>query len=1244
MQLLVKQLKNLMIISFVTFAVMFIILIPKDDTVLYNLQYNIGGVIQSVKETFMKVITGESLGNAQSGAPVWTEVNRYMIRSLKLIIPSFLISMIVGVLLGLFSFRFREKLAGKITNSTTMVASAIPDFFLFILIQYSLLVLIRMGFPKLDLFGHEYWYNLILPTVSLCLYPMIYISRISFSMLEAESIKKYVYTARAKGKSEFYILRTHLLWNIWGTVLVQSKTVMLYILTSLPIIELLAFYKGAGHHLLSAIKPPQDQMLIVGFVLPFIFIMYLVMVISDFAAYFLLPNHVDNSKAMKPLKSGRYKKYVVSIVYHLSNIFYFLFRNPLLSFSSLVLIMVISLTILGQYLPFVDKDLNTVLYIMDENNKPKVPPIPPSEDYLFGTDRHGRDLLSLLILGAKETLLIVLIVSLLRFIISIPLGFFSAKGSSIFKSILKISQILFSYFPILFLIMILMSFSELMTHERRAYWFVSFLVIVEVGRLGQIYQNEFKRISEMDYMQAGISVGTKGWSLFKGYYFPQLKHNTIIYFTTDLGRSLFLLSQLGFVSVFITQNLVQDDTGLWVLVNTSLNWPVLLSNSLQDIRGATWIPFYTSMFIAITILSFTLLGEGLRQYFHKDKIYISRKTVTSKIDRLLTLLSPVKKFKGKKVGIILSISIVLSVPLFVFLSSNDVISNKVVTTTGKEEENYDQQVQNIATFAKVFGYVRYFHPSDQVVFTDWNTFASEGVSEIKNATDEQQLMAIIEKSFSQIAPTIQFTYKDEEAKNPFIDIQQDDPNVELVAWQHRGLGKQDSPYISQRVAYKPGTVAGPLFEGLPKQEEIIVKKISENITMHLPLAIYRDEKMVLDNAEMEFFEKNLPLDDVDVRVGNIIIAWNMIKHFYPYKSEMKEPWDDVLIPALNETLKASTEQEYLDAFKKMLVATNDGNATIKILGSNEKIMLPFRATIKNGNLEIIAASPDSPFRVGDIVLKKNGKPVSNQFMAIMDLETGSDQYRMYKAINSLISEYVGEKVNFTLKRGESEIDVEMNVTEEVEVDEFNRNIAIEEMENGIYYVNLDGLKMKDLEPFMNELLQAKGVMFDLRGTPDPSTKVILSHLVKDQVIGAQYKIPHIIYPDLENLAGYDQLFTQNWTFEPKEPSFKGKVVFLAYSGTHGLAESYLSVVEENNLAEIVGDMTAGSSGDIYKAKLPGNLVFTWTSMKVEKSNKDQFHGVGVRPTIPVQSSNEQSESIQDEYVEKGIEVIKRSYR
>ncbi|MCS3650238.1 C-terminal processing protease CtpA/Prc [Salinibacter ruber] len=124
-------------------------------------------------------------------------------------------------------------------------------------------------------------------------------------------------------------------------------------------------------------------------------------------------------------------------------------------------------------------------------------------------------------------------------------------------------------------------------------------------------------------------------------------------------------------------------------------------------------------------------------------------------------------------------------------------------TLGLADPPRGEQVENLRAFATLYGYVRYFHPSDAAANTDWDAFAIHGVRQAKNAANRAELRAELEALFEPIAPTIQLYRTGNEPPTPAdVLAPSDTAGLNLVAWQHQGIGLEGnlvSPYRSIRL-------------------------------------------------------------------------------------------------------------------------------------------------------------------------------------------------------------------------------------------------------------------------------------------------------------------------------------------------------------------------------------------------------------------------------------------------------------
>ncbi|MFT4413799.1 ABC transporter permease [Fredinandcohnia humi] len=277
----------------------------------------------------------------------------------------------------------------------------------------------------------------------------------------------------------------------------------------------------------------------------------------------------------------------------------------------LLLLVLLFFGFVGPHLPFVDTEFDEGRMRFLEDGKFERAPFPPSENDLLGTDREGRDLLSLIILGIKETLYFMFAVTLLKYVLAIPIGFLARKGKGLFYSFLTTWGSVMSGLPILVLGIILFKTNLFTMSDHRFFLIVFSISLLEIGRVGLVFQQLAHKVSTEPYIEAAITIGTKPISLFKNHYVPAMAPEILVNFMLDLGRMALLIGQLGVFQVYLdfTTVLMADVP----IVNNSYNLGSLLGETKNEVIRAPWIPLFPALAITYIIFTFNMLGSGIRK-------------------------------------------------------------------------------------------------------------------------------------------------------------------------------------------------------------------------------------------------------------------------------------------------------------------------------------------------------------------------------------------------------------------------------------------------------------------------------------------------------------------------------------------------------------------------------------------------------------------------------------------------------
>jgi hypothetical protein len=113
---------------------------------------------------------------------------------------------------------------------------------------------------------------------------------------------------------------------------------------------------------------------------------------------------------------------------------------------------------------------------------------------------------------------------------------------------------------------------------------------------------------------------------------------------------------------------------------------------------------------------------------------------------------------------------------------------------GKSAPARRHEIDNIWAFARLYGVVRYFYPSDAVASLDWNRLAVHGVKRVRMSTDATRLETTLKALFEPVGPGIEIG----RTLGPPISL--GSSGGVLVAWRYLGfgLGATSGPYAAKR--------------------------------------------------------------------------------------------------------------------------------------------------------------------------------------------------------------------------------------------------------------------------------------------------------------------------------------------------------------------------------------------------------------------------------------------------------------
>lgn len=559
------------------------------------------------------------------------------------------------------------------------------------------------------------------------------------------------------------------------------------------------------------------------------------------------------------------------------------------------------------------------------------------------------------------------------------------------------------------------------------------------------------------------------------------------------------------------------------------------------------------------------------------------------------------------------------------------------------------KVSNLEVFARIYGYVRYFHPSDEVADLDWDQFAIYGVNRIKQTKNDKELLTVLNELFLPIAPTMSIT-SEKDVKENTMKVPK---NAVLVMWQHQ-LEGDSFDYSSERI-YSEDSESIKLFNKTFKYGENTIEKKIGNINVSIPTILYSSaEKTVGSTKESTkkfeklerkmqkyLFDHDINYENEDVRIANVMISWNIFEHFYPYFDELQLDWLKQLAKSLTEMKKVKSESGTYKVMRNMLVNLKDGNiGYILDYPRSFATKLPFSVKLIDGKL-VVTFSKVKGIQPGDTLVKMNGKDALKEFNRIADQISGTKQWKETQAAYFLLINPDQSEAKITLQRKGKFISATAPYNDQPQkyIDfSFDPKENFKELEQGIYYINFFNRDFQLDDSILAKLTKAKGIVVDMRGASGEAPLTFLSHLTDQKLASAKFLQLQMILPDHDQANTYKD---GSWSIKPQQPKINGKAVFLTDACAIGYAETIMGIVEHYKLGEIVGEPTAGTNGNVVQMFLPGGVQFLWTGLRVEKHDGSQHHDVGIQPTVPVYTTLKGITENIDEPLAEALKLLKQ---
>jgi oligopeptide transport system permease protein len=229
-------------------------------------------------------------------------------------------------------------------------------------------------------------------------------------------------------------------------------------------------------------------------------------------------------------------------------------------------------------------------------------PLPPlSPGHLLGTDQLGRDLLSRLLDGARISITVAFVVQFVIICIGVPVGALAGWfGGRTDNALMRLTDVIYAFPDILFIILLSVAFRDTVVGQSMDGLLLVFIAIGLVGwvTVARLTRGQMLALKETEFVEAARAIGVSDRKIVTRHLLPNGMGPIIVAITLGIPVAILAEATLAYIGIGVQP--------------PRASWGSLISEGQKFIRAEPHLVVFPAIAIALALIGFTFLGDGLR--------------------------------------------------------------------------------------------------------------------------------------------------------------------------------------------------------------------------------------------------------------------------------------------------------------------------------------------------------------------------------------------------------------------------------------------------------------------------------------------------------------------------------------------------------------------------------------------------------------------------------------------------------